>query len=114
MKNVSYILLGLLLLFNYSCNKDDDSSKKENQFYWNQTKCADPWNTGQNNSNEETKIAVKTYLLNNNINVLNLDFDTNSPLDIYCESCACGTGQRIIVEVKDSDIHKMDELDFYR
>mgnify|MGYP003510914229 CR=1 FL=1 len=114
MKNPSYILLGLFLLLTYSCNKDDDSSKKENQFYWNQTKCADPWNTGENDSNEETKIAVKTYLLSNNISVLNLDFDTKSPLDIYCESCGCGTGQRIIVEVKNSDIVKMEELNFYQ
>jgi len=114
MKNASYILLGLLLLLIYSCNKDDDSYKKENQFYWNQTLCADPWNTGQNDSNEETKIAVKTYLLSNNINVLNLDFDTKSPLDNGCESCGCGTGQRIIVEVKNSNIDKMEELGFYQ
>ncbi len=107
-------LIGLLLLVAYSCNSDDDSNRNENRFFWNQTKCADPWNTGENDSNGETEIAVTEYLEIKNVNILNLGFDTNSPLATDCESCGCGTGQRIIVYVKDLDVSKMEELEFYQ
>ena len=104
----------MILVSFYGCNNDDDSMKTEVLFYWNQTKCADPWNTGENESNEQTEIAVKDYLESQNVSIQYLDFDTYSPLDVYCESCGCGTGQRIIVEVSDSDIPRMEELKFYR
>ena len=114
MKYKIIILAGLILFSLYSCSNADDSPKDENSFYWNQTACGDPWNTGQNNTNEETEIAVKAYLKNKNVNVRNLKFDTNSPLPTDCFSCGCGTGQRINVDVEDSDIPKMEELEFYQ
>ena len=114
MKNI-FVLFSILILFSfYGCDKNDESMENKVLFYWNQTKCADPWNTGENDSNEQTKIAVKEYLENENIGIQNLDFDTNSPLDVLCESCGCGTGQRIIVKVSNSDISKMEELNFYQ
>ena len=108
------IIIGLLFLVTYSCNSDDDSNDSETMFFWNQTGCGDPWNTGGNNSNEETEVAVTEYLENENINVISLSFDINSPLDVECESCGCGTGQRIIVGVDGSDISKMQDLGFYQ
>lgn len=54
------------------------------------------------------------YLQNENVDILNLSFDTISPLATDCESCGCGTGQRIVVNVKDSDVSKMVELEFYQ
>lgn len=114
MKYKIIIVIGLILFSFYSCSEDDDSPKEVIRFYWNQTKCADPWNTGENDPNEETKNAVKEYLKNRNINVLNIEFDTNSPLSTLCESCGCGTGQRIIVDVEYSDSSKMEELEFYQ
>ncbi|GGX01192.1 hypothetical protein [Salegentibacter mishustinae] len=114
MKYTKILLIGLISLSLYSCSDDDDSPQDESIFYWNQTKCADPWNTGENSTNEETEIAVKTYLENENISVQKLEFDTRSPLATDCESCGCGTGQRIIVDVEDSDISKMKELEFYQ
>jgi len=114
MKFKIQLLLGLLLLLTYSCNNDDNSNREETLFFWNQTKCADPWNTGENSSNTETENAVTEYLENENVTVISLNFDTNSPLITGCEACSCGTGQRIIVEVNTSDISKMEELEFYQ
>lgn len=108
-----HVLIGLLLLSVYGCNTDD-SIVNQQRFYWNQTKCADPWSTGENNSNTETEIAVTKYLQNEDVNILTLSFDTNSPLASDCESCGCGTGQRIIVNVKDAYVAKMKELNFYQ
>ena len=114
MKYTIILLIGLISFALYSCSDDDDSPQDESIFYWNQTKCADPWNTGENSTNEETEAAVKAYLENENINVQNLRFDNKSPLAEDCEACDCGTGQRIIVDVEDSDISKMKELEFYQ
>jgi hypothetical protein len=114
MKHKYHLLIGLILISIYGCINNDGSTKNETRFYWNQTKCADPWNTGENDPNEETEIAVKTYLENENVSIQKLDFDNNSPLSTICESCGCGTGQRIIVDVTDSDISKMTALNFYQ
>lgn len=114
MKNKNYFLIALILLLTFGCGSDDISLRNEIRFYWNQTKCADPWNTGENDSNEQTEIAVKLYLENENVNVENVGFDTGSPLASDCESCGCGTGQRIVVDVLSVDISKMEELEFYR
>lgn len=114
MNTIKHLFIGLLLITTFGCNSDDDSSNNNIPFYWNQTKCADPWDTGENDPNEETKNAVKVYLENENIIVKNLNFDNKSPLDTLCESCACGTGQRIIVEVIDSDSAKMEAIGFYK
>jgi len=110
MKNVYLIGLIIIGLALSSCNKEDDSIR----FFWNQTKCSDPWNTGENNSNEQTKKSLKLYLENSNINALRIDFDNNSPLDILCKSCGCGTGQRIIVEVMKKDEIVITNLNFYQ
>ena len=114
MKSQINIIFGLLFLVAYSCNSDDNSNGSETKFFWNQTKCGDPWNTGGNNSNEETEIGVRKYLESEDITVVSLNFDNNSPLEIECESCGCGTGQRIIVEVGNSDISEMENLGFYQ
>ncbi len=110
----SKILIGLILIFAFSCSNDDDTDINQTIFFWNQTKCGDPWNTGENDPNAETEIAITDFLENENITVVSVEFDNNSPLDVTCESCGCGTGQRIIVDVISADISKMLELDFYQ
>ncbi|MGB5237284.1 MAG: hypothetical protein WBN59_06580, partial [Flavobacteriaceae bacterium] len=114
MRRIIYIFIFLFLCTFFGCNSDDNPFDTEVLFYWNQTKCADPWNTGQNDSNEETEIAVKAYLIDENVRINKLNFDANSPLDVFCESCGCGTGQRILVEVSKSDVSKMKQLGFYQ
>ena len=110
MKNFQFLFLTLFGFVISSCDGNENLS----QFYWNQTKCSDPWNTGENDSNEQTKVAITNFLKNKNINVLNVDFDTKSPLDKLCESCGCGTGQRIIVYVEEDDKNTMSDLNFYK
>lgn len=106
-------ILGLIVLLTYSCNNDDKNGN-ETLFFWNQSKCADPWNTGENSSNTATENAIIEFLENENVTVISLNFDPNSPLSTECEACSCGTGQRIIVNVNSSDISKMEELEFYQ
>jgi hypothetical protein len=108
MKN--FLLLISLGLIMFSCDKETDISR----FYWNQTKCSDPWKTGEINSNTQTIEAVKDFLENKDIFLIEVDFDNNSPLDSTCKSCGCGTGQRVVVDVMKKDNKKMENLNFYK
>ncbi|WP_437372798.1 hypothetical protein [Maribacter litoralis] len=110
----SKIFIGIFVIVTFSCNNNDDLSDNENFLFWNQTKCGDPWNTGENNSIDETEVAVTQYLESENIVFTSLGFDNNSPLDTLCESCDCGTGQRIIIGTNVSDISKLENLGFYQ
>lgn len=108
MKNLLLgILIGLMLV---SCDREDNVSR----FYWNQTKCADPWNTGENDTDQRTREAVFSFLENEGVSVIEVDYDNKSPLDSLCESCACGTGLRVIVDVTEDDEDIMEDLGFYR
>lgn len=98
-----------LLLFT-SCGKDVNNR----QYYWEQTKCSDPWGTGENDSNLDTTNAIKDFLNDNSINTLSIDFDNNSTLDVGCEACGCGTGQRILISVSELDEEKIENLGFLK
>ncbi|WP_268034683.1 hypothetical protein [Algoriphagus sp. PAP.12] len=114
MKYVSIFALLFISAVLFSCKSEDDQPFNELVFIWDQTKCADPWGNGENKTNEETKTAVISYLEDEGVQVQNLDFDDKSNLDVYCEACSCGTGQRILVEVRSEDIEKMEDLGFYQ
>lgn len=50
----------LLLLFLQSCQEENTPSNQL-QFYWDQTSCADPWNTNSNNSDKEIQQSIKNF-----------------------------------------------------
>ncbi len=114
MKQLLYIFL--LGIFFSSCEEKVTYSRGGDAglFYWNQTKCADPWHTGEGNTNEETIAALNTYLQQAGIIVLVIDFDNNSPLNTLCEACNCGTGQRLLVQVTAGYRDTMESLLFYQ
>lgn len=94
-----------------SCNDRDDGPLFE--FAWDQTKCADPWGTGENSSNAETENALSIYLEQNGVSIENIEFINDSELDSACESCGCGTGQRIIITITEEYISQTQSLGFY-
>lgn len=99
---------------------DDDSKymlfeKADEYFhklYWEQTKCADPWKTNETHSNNATADSIKSYLGNMGITIYDVSFTNESKLDIYCEACICGTGQRIIITSRENDVAKLKALGF--
>ena len=87
-------IIPILLTF-YSCQKE----KKVEDYYWVETKCADPWNTGENNTDSEVENSVIDYLKNENIKVFDITINHEQGLIEFCEACNCKTGRRIIVSV---------------
>jgi hypothetical protein len=100
-----FYLIPLFLTF-AACDNDNP----EEIYFWQQTKCADPWETGENDPNPETILAIDEVLKEEGIKRLNIHFDNNSSPDISCESCGCGTGQRILVTGNDTDGSNMGIL----
>lgn len=106
-----YLSLSLLfVLFLQGCS--DDNSLSSLEFYWDQTGCADPWDTNSNNSNEETQTAVENYLKNERIKGAKVVSITSDGIQMGCEACFCTTGTRINVSVPVSQKERMIALGF--
>ena len=80
--------------------------------YWDQTKCADPWHTTQNSTNNATIDSLESYLLRQDVSIYDISFNNESVLAINCKSCGCGTGQRIIVTCMAVDTGKLKNIGF--
>jgi len=109
--NTTYIVkfLLILLISISSCDKEED----QNLYYWDQTKCSDPWNTGQNDNNTETTIALRQYFENLNITLLEISFENLSQNnENSCDACNCTTGIRITIDVPENDSQKVLNLGF--
>ena len=89
------------------------NNRLENIFYWDQTACADPWETGPNDNWDTTASALKDYLDNQGVKAKDIEFrDNRQTGKQFCEACNCKTGMRILVVIRDKDIPKMTELEF--
>ncbi|PCI33748.1 MAG: hypothetical protein COB60_07135 [Flavobacteriaceae bacterium] len=107
----TYIVRSLLILLMSisSCDKEVD----QNLYYWDQTKCSDPWNTGQNDNNTETTIALRQYFENLNVTILEISFENLSQEgENSCDACTCTSGVRITINVPESDSQKVLDLGF--
>ncbi len=98
------LIFPFILLFTFlSCQDCDDDIS----MIYIETKCADPWQTGEGNSDDEVLTAVEDYLSD-----LDIDFDD---LEIYfdetyaedCEACVCTSGRVIRLEAEEDQV---DEL----
>lgn len=105
--NFKIIYLGVLLIVLSSCS----STSYDNQFYWDQTKCVDPWGTDENDPNKETSSALKDFLGKKGITVLRIDYEDNST-GLTCDACTCYTGLRIFVSVPERDNDEIKKLGF--
>lgn len=103
------LLLLFFLLFQ-SCHEESHLNGEE--FYWDQTACSDPWNTGANSPENETIQAVKDYLKDKGVKGIREVSITNDGIEQDCKACFCTTGNRINVAVNIGQKSKMEELGF--
>lgn len=108
MKNLFfYLTIFSFLLMLLSCKKESVV------FYWDETACSDPWRQKGDDTDEERKISIESYLTDQNIDVENIDFEFDERKEQFCEACNCTTGRIIVMEVSAKDKRKMKKLDFY-
>lgn len=90
------------------------SCKKESVvFYWDETACSDSWKHESDDTEEERKTSIESYLTDQNIKVENIDFELDSTKKQFCEACHCTTGRIIMIKVSSKNNRKMKKLDFY-
>ena len=106
-----YLTLFLLSFFLLqSCHEENHLNGEE--FYWDQTHCSDPWNTGSNSPENETIQAVKDYLKDKGVKGTRVVSVTHDGVRQGCYACSCTTGNRINVAVNTGQRSKMEELGF--
>ncbi len=106
--SLNILTIAFVLSLFFSCDKKEDNLF----FYWNQTGCADPWNTSSNDSDIETIQAVENYLSLESIDAESIKIEFDESLTEACEACSCLTGNQIYVEVDDKYKDAMLELNF--
>lgn len=117
MKKINFKINFILILISasVSCETSENTNVDNGiGYYWEQTKCSDPWGTTEADSNSVVISALKNYLNDNGVpKVEVIDFDnTLSDGEITCDACHCPTGVRIIMEVPGNQSGKMEGLGF--
>ena len=112
MTKIKYLLIvSILIFFIQSCiqgGEDPDFL----EFYWDQTGCADPWQTAAINSDEELKVAIVNYLKSQGVSEARISDIKSDPPQQVCLACFCTTGTRIYVEVPKKNKNTMIALGF--
>ena len=86
----------------FRCEKDLGEDQYTT-FYYKQTQCADPWQTGPNDS--ATLVNVSAYLKNLGLYVSGINIKADGTAEI-CAACVCKTGKTIYVSSFNSDSTK--------
>jgi len=81
-------------------------------YFYNGSKCADAWGTGENSTVQEKKSAISGYLTKNGINYDTIEIACVYGLGEDCESCACLSGDRYYVTAQDSYADTLSSLHF--
>ncbi len=114
MANHSYVFL-ILILFSLGGACSPDEIDDTVVFYWEQTKCSDPWGTTGNDSQSKTRGAIISFLTENGIYYVNVvNFEDTISNGVNCDACICPTEIDIIVEVNEKYDEEMDTLGFKR
>jgi hypothetical protein len=112
MKIGTFCLMLILFVF-VSCSKNDNEDLV--LFLWNQTGCADPWNTRPSDPDEDTSEAIVFYLFDNGVEDARIiRFAYDESIVTGCLACSCTTGTVIYVETTQTNSSKMEALGFKR
>jgi len=77
-----------------------------------ETKCADPWGTGEGNVTAEVEDAVLIYFEGLDITIHAYDSMMDADQGEDCESCDCKTGRTIRLQVDQSFQAQLEEEGF--
>lgn len=108
LSTITTFAIVLLLAITISCTKE----KNQELFFWNQTQCAEPWETLLSDSESKIKSAIINYLSDEDIKVDNVEFEFDENFEHFCQACSCTTGTKIIVTIPEGNSVKMEGLGF--
>jgi hypothetical protein len=94
------ILLLVVLVTAFTCRKNDQTEDQYATFYYKQTQCADPWQTGS--TDNATLSNVSKYLTAQGLYVASMQIKTDD-VGAVCLACQCKTGKTIYISSYDTD-----------
>jgi len=110
----AYIPIIILFVLGISTSNCSDGANRPVLFYWQQTLCLDPWGTGENDTEADTKTALLDYLSENRVKyskIVNYE-NTFEEGTLICNACSCWSGIVITVETSENYSDKMEEIGF--
>ena len=113
MKNFSTLFLIFISFAGFSSCENSSGS---DLFYYNETGCADLWWVDFNDTVVASGVyesVVRTYLLNEGIEMNAFHTFYDSTVAELCFACHCHTGLVLQVEVQSGNKRKMRRLGFY-
>ena len=105
MKPRSVILVGMLTILFFSCEKKDSDLI---WVYISETQCANEWDKLGYNSTEENLVE---YLKSNDIQIFDFTIEVYSA-GPFCNACTCPSGRYIQVLIDTNDFSKIEILGF--
>ncbi len=110
MKRIGYLFLSCLsILLLANCTEESDFAT----MVYSETKCADRWNTNENDSEEDVRNAVVDYLFTDlRIDITTIDFSFDENVAQECEACSCTTGRIITIDVEKNQVDRLEVIGF--
>ncbi|WP_026953987.1 hypothetical protein [Algoriphagus vanfongensis] len=103
-----FLMLGLLLL-SFACQEEENPDPL---VYWEQTGCADPWQTGPLETEEKLIKAVESYLKDKNVKNARVTSIFHDGREGVCLACTCTTGNRIYIAAPQNQKERLLNLGF--
>lgn len=96
---INFIFPVVFIFFTiFACEKDNGLTGNRENFYYEESYCADPWERSDSASDEELKERVSKYLKGTlDIDYFNFRVTHDGKTEI-CSSCSCTTGRIIRIE----------------
>ena len=104
------LLLLPLVAFIMCLNSCDNTDGDDMRLIFQETKCANPWTALPDQGNY--LVEVRSFLEENDIQVVTLGLETYGEDDASCEACTCLTGRNIVLTTPVRDVLKAEVIGF--
>ncbi|WP_157976008.1 hypothetical protein [Lewinella sp. IMCC34191] len=108
MRITACLLIAIITLLFPSCDKDPETIELRRI----ETQCADPWRQQDSSGATGPDGALRAYLMQRDVTVLDVRYEVDQSVVTFCEACDCGTGRIIVVTVPETQSARMEDLGF--
>lgn len=112
MKSITFTTIITTLFFCVTSFSSCTKNVNGEIFFWNQTQCAEPWETILSDSKSKIKLAITKFLADEEIEVSQITFEFDKSRESQLTVCTGTTGTKIIITVEEGNSIKMEELGF--
>jgi hypothetical protein len=109
MKKIIFPISLVFATASFSCEKIYNTT----WVYYDETRCADSWDTNENTPENEKIKAVEEYFKDKGIKIFKIEIAKDGTPEA-CDACHCKSGNRTKCKIKERDLSKMEKEGFYQ